>query len=84
MIEIGQLPFGFLLFVPIGIGWYLWWRLYNHLRDPSDWRWFMSTVIALRANTYTPEGQPWVHRARLLVILIIPYWVGVFVLFRPS
>ena len=78
MFRVPTILFIALVAAPILVGWYLQWRLSEFQRDPSAPLWGFR---GLRPDQYTDEGQEWLRREWLLLVLLIPWWVLVALLF---
>jgi len=78
MLRIPTAAFIVLFFAPIPVGWYIGVRLSQYQRDPNA---VLGGFSALRPDLYTDEGQDWVRRQWLWLVLVIPWEVILFVLF---
>jgi hypothetical protein len=67
-----------LLFAPFVAAWYIEYRLMEFQRDPTEVLWGFS---GLRPDRYTDEGQDWVRRLWLVLVLLIPWCVLVALVF---
>ncbi len=72
MLRIPTILFVSLVAAPIPILWYIDYRLQDFRRDPSDPLWGFR---GLRPDQYTDEGQDWLRRSWLVLVLLIPWWV---------
>jgi len=72
-----------LMFLPIGVGWYLGFRLSTYRRDRRGFfgSMFESGFHSLRPDLYTDEGQSLLRWEWALALLIIPWWVLVMAIF---
>ena len=66
-----------LMFLPIGVGWYLGFRLSAYRQDGRGFigAFFENGFHSLRPDLYTDEGQSLLRWVWALTILTIPWWV---------
>ncbi len=81
MLRVPELLFVALLLAPATAVWYLQARLHAHRRSPQD-SFLVLSFRGLRPDRYTDEGQHWLRRLWFLLVLLIPWWLLVFAVFR--
>jgi hypothetical protein len=72
MLHVPTILFVALLATPIVLLWYLEYKLLDFQRDPSAVLWGFH---GLRPDQYTDDGQVWLRRLWLVLVLLIPWWV---------
>ena len=82
MLLIPDLLFVAIFFAPVPLVWYVQVKLHRHRRSPRDW-FLVLGFRGLRPDRYTDDGQYWLRRLSLLLILLVPWWLLVLAVFRP-
>jgi len=72
MLRIPTILFVALVAAPIPVMWYIDFRLQDFRRDPTN---PLLGILGLRPDQYTDEGQHWLRRLWLVLVLLFPWWV---------
>ena len=78
MLRVPTVLFDALFIAPFVLGWYIEYRLQDFRRDPNISVWW--GIRSLRPDQYTDEGQYWLRRLWLVLVLLIPWCVLVAIL----